>query len=181
MADAFAVYRGELVGGATMAIGRFDSVDKPQGLAHKIGAETGAVVAVVNPARVPDELVLLVAGNKAVHAANHGRLKTSTVGTEVLYMLSPTTNIAAAISAFGPAELAQSGAAVIVCVFDPADGVLDAVAGHVGGVAVPRDQPYLERADLEAVAKIFKLSAAQMEPAACVDAVVTKLAIKQPC
>ena len=45
---------------------------------------TGVTVAVVNPKVIADELVLLVAANKAVHARELGRLKTSDVHAEIL-------------------------------------------------------------------------------------------------
>jgi tRNA threonylcarbamoyladenosine modification (KEOPS) complex Cgi121 subunit len=55
-----------------------------QGLVARVYEATGVNVTVVNPRVVVDELVLLVAANKAVHARESGRLKTTDVHTEIL-------------------------------------------------------------------------------------------------
>ena len=55
-----------------------------QGLASRVHEATGVSLAVVNPRVVVDELVLLAAANKAVHARNMGKLKTADVHTEIL-------------------------------------------------------------------------------------------------
>lgn len=139
----------------------------------------GIDVTVVNPRLIVDELVLLVAANKAAHLDRQQKLKTGSIHTEVLYQLSCATNIASALETFGPANLGTP-ATVIVCVFNPTDDALEALCAHVGGRALPVTTAYGPLVDTDAVVALYKLQAVATDRAAMVDAIVTKLAIKQP-
>lgn len=149
-----------------------------QGLVDRVRDGASIEVAVVDPRRIPDELVLLVAANKVVHLRTQDRLKTSSVHTELLYQLSPATNIAGALKMFGPSEM-PSPAAIIVCAFDATSEQLETAAQLIGGSSVPEIEPWGPRADLSAICEAYKLRKG-MDMAEIVDAAVTKIAIKQP-
>ncbi|CAG8581692.1 17199_t:CDS:2 [Cetraspora pellucida] len=50
---------------------------------------------------VLDKFQLLVAVNNAVHSENYSKLKTHNVHSEIVYNLSPTTNISESLRRFG--------------------------------------------------------------------------------
>jgi hypothetical protein len=70
---------------------------------------------------------------------------------------------------------------VLVCVFDPTTESLEAICPHIGGRPIAVTESYGTYVDATAVAKVYKLTAEPLDTAAIVDAVVTKIAVKQPC
>ena len=57
--------------------------------------------ALVNATMVPDVFAVLLAANKAVHLSESGKIKTRNVFSEILYNLSPSSNISDSLKTFG--------------------------------------------------------------------------------
>ncbi|XP_016343366.1 EKC/KEOPS complex subunit Tprkb-like [Sinocyclocheilus anshuiensis] len=132
--------------------------------------------ALINPSMVVDAFQILVAANKAIHLHKSGKMKTRSLYSEIIFSLSPTSNISEAFKRFG---ISDSDSAVLIVLVHNKDETLniDNIISKVDGQQITVDRV----SDLNDVAKIKKLYKVAPQEEKCgslLDAVVCRMATK---
>ncbi|CDW57680.1 CGI-121 domain containing protein [Trichuris trichiura] len=92
----------------------------------------------INAEMVYSVFQLLAAANRALHAEAHGEMSTKNVHTELVYALSPSTNISLSLETFGVNDATKN---IVVALYDDMDGVrLTSVLKLIKATAKPLDQ-----------------------------------------
>ena len=136
----------------------------------------------IKAAPLVERFQLLVAGNRVLHAEANNKLKTGKPGPELLYRLSPGTNVAGALESFGASLGGSPGGAVVLAAFDPSAELLDTVTTYAGAPG-QRPIPTSELGSLtklELVSELYKLTPEEAAPTALAGAVVSKIGVKPP-
>lgn len=103
------------------------------------------------------------------------RLKTKSMLSEVLYVLGPTGNIRDSLTQMG----AQDGdsAVIVVRLDDPEDKHLKMLLERIKGRQLPLET-IPQFTDSDAVVKLFKVTESELSAGSLLDAVVTRIALK---
>ncbi|RUS17060.1 kinase binding protein CGI-121-domain-containing protein [Endogone sp. FLAS-F59071] len=141
-----------------------------------LAADTSLSFAFVDAKVVIDKFQLLVAANKAVHDEHHGHLTTHNVHSEIVYNMSPTTNISESLRRFGISD--TTTAIVIAKVGGEADEVRTRLVDLIKGNETPLQQVE-DHTDLKTVRKYYKLNdGPQLEKQNLLDVVIGSMALK---
>ncbi|KAL8560031.1 hypothetical protein ACOMHN_041501 [Nucella lapillus] len=126
---------------------------------------------------VVDEFLVTVAANKAVHAQRCGKMTTKTVHSEILFNLSPGRKITEAFKKFGIGDTDTSLLVAIVGKEEETQQSLGKLKGLVAGRQVSLEElPSL--ADVLTIRKEYKVSDVELSASSLVDAVTTRIAVK---
>lgn len=112
---------------------------------------------------------------KVLAKKSSGRLKTRSVLSEVLYVLGPTGNIRDSLTQMGAQD--SDSAVVVVRLDDPEDKHLDMLSERIKGRQLPVEK-IPQFTDSQAIAKLFKVTESELSAGSLLDALVTRVALK---
>ncbi|XP_063953248.1 EKC/KEOPS complex subunit TPRKB-like isoform X1 [Lytechinus pictus] len=115
----------------------------------------------------------MVAVNKALHAHATGHAKTRTVNSEIIYSLSPSTNISESFKVFAMGSTDTSVAVVVLN--DPDQTNLKSIAAKIEGVCVPLSQLSMHTDEIM-IKKKYSISKPELSVGSLEDAVICKMA-----
>merc|ERR1712150_116123 len=130
--------------------------------------------ALLNTTYLPDLFPVLVASAKAVHSLAGGTLKTKGVHTELLYNLSPSHSISAALKTFGISGKEES--LLVVCLPKGVCGIEQILAKVEGDVVDVGGLCTL--VDVDKMRTLYGITEEELDIGSLSDAVVLRVAVK---
>lgn len=162
----------ELFSDTPATVTLFEDVKNVSELKQKLSKkEIDAVM--LTPKMLISTFQISAAVNKAIHVHVTRQAKTRTVNAEIIYSLSPSTNISDAFKTFalGPGDRAV----VVVILDDPDQARLLSIAKQIKGVCIPMDQ-LSKHTDRSMIKKKYNISEAELTVGSLEDAVICKMA-----
>lgn len=139
-------------------------------------AVEGAISACfIRASLIVDLFQVQCAVQKALVNRRNGTSKTRTVLSEILYQLAPTRNISDSLKQLGAHD--TDTAVVVVLVDDPDDRHRAKLLEQLRGERVALDK-LSELSDPQALKKLFKITDKELAVGSLLDAVVTRMAVK---
>eukprot|EP00057_Strongylocentrotus_purpuratus_P030809 XP_782762.2 PREDICTED: EKC/KEOPS complex subunit Tprkb [Strongylocentrotus purpuratus] len=136
-----------------------------------INKELDAVM--LSPKMLVSPFQIMVAVNKALHVHATGHAITRTVNSEIIYSLSPSTNISESFKVFAMGSTDTS--VVVIVLDDPDQTKLKSIAAKIEGVCVPLAQ-LSTHTDEIMIKKKYSISKAELSVGSLEDAVICKMA-----
>eukprot|EP00045_Choanoeca_perplexa_P003637 m.32412 g.32412 ORF g.32412 m.32412 type:complete len:172 (-) comp12148_c0_seq2:1086-1601(-) len=130
--------------------------------------------ALINPSLVADVFLLRLAAMEAASAEESNSMKTRSVYTEIIFQLSPSKQIKHALETIG---IQDDSTALLLLTFED-DAKAQELCAMVEGSLVSPVQ-LQDLADLAAIRKAFKVQPAEEKMGSIVDAIATRMALKQ--
>uniref|UniRef100_A0A5S6R4E9 EKC/KEOPS complex subunit cgi121 n=1 Tax=Trichuris muris TaxID=70415 RepID=A0A5S6R4E9_TRIMR len=130
----------------------------------------------INAEMVYSVFQLLAAANRSLHAEAHGEMSTKNVHTELVYALSPSTNISWSLETFGVSDSTKN---VIVALYDDIDGSrLTSVLKLIKGTAKPLME--LKTAtNMASIREVYSLRKPELNYGSIDDDIVSKIVAKE--
>ncbi|XP_029840864.2 EKC/KEOPS complex subunit TPRKB [Ixodes scapularis] len=139
-------------------------------------AVDGAISAcVVRASLIVDLFQLQCAVQKALANRRNGTMKTRSILSEILYQLAPTKNISDSLKQLGAHE--NDTSVVVVLVDDPDDKHCAKLLESARGERAPLEK-LSALSDPQALRKLFKITDKELAVGSLLDAVVTRMAVK---
>lgn len=135
----------------------------------------GLQVCLIRAPLVADIFQVQCALAKALANHSNGRMKTRSLLSEILYVLSPTGSIADSLRQMGAQD--SDTTLIVVCLDDPEDKHLNSLKEHIKGRQLPLNN-IPQFTDPQALAKLFKVTEKELSVGSLLDAVVTRIALK---
>uniref|UniRef100_G3MMJ2 Kinase binding protein CGI-121 n=1 Tax=Amblyomma maculatum TaxID=34609 RepID=G3MMJ2_AMBMU len=136
---------------------------------------SGLQVCLIRASLVADVFQVQCALAKALANHSNGRMKTRSLLSEILYILGPTGSIGDSLRQMGAQD--SDTTLVLVCMNDPEDRHLNSLKEHIKGSQLPLDS-IPQFTDCKALAKLFKVTEKELSVGSLLDAVVTRIALK---
>lgn len=135
----------------------------------------GLQVCLIRASLVADIFQVQCAVAKALANHSSGRMKTRSLLSEVLYVLGPTGSIGDSLRQMGAQD--TDSTFVVVRLDDPGDSHLKTLMERIKGRQLPLDS-IPQFTDTQALAKLFKVTEKELSVGTLLDAVVTRIALK---
>ncbi|XP_071509047.1 EKC/KEOPS complex subunit Tprkb-like [Diadema antillarum] len=165
----------ELFPGSRATLAFFQEIQNVQELKQKL-MDREIEAAMLTPKLVISPIQVLVAVNKAMHAHSSGHAKTKNVNSEIIFSLSPSSNISESFKRHAMA--ADDTAAVVVILNDDTEqSKLKSIAEQIAGKCVPLHL-LSNHTDEELMKARYKISEAELDIGSLEDAVICKIATK---
>lgn len=132
-------------------------------------------VCLIRASLVADIFQVQCAVAKALANQSSGRMKTRSLLSEILYVLGPTGSIGDSLRQMGAQD--ADSAIVVVRLDDPGDCHLKTLTERIKGCQLPLDS-IPQFTDTQALAKLFKVTEKELTVGTLLDAVVTRIALK---
>ncbi len=147
------------------------------GEVHARAMEQSADFVAVNPAFILDVAQVAVAATRALRASRAGTLDTKSVWTDILFKLSPSSNILGSLQRFGTSgQLTR----LFVATFDRASSAR--LRGLIKGQLADATQ-LAQDCDRDKLLAAYKVQPAELKlpgKSPLLDAVITRIAAKEP-
>ncbi|KAH7962007.1 hypothetical protein HPB52_013961 [Rhipicephalus sanguineus] len=132
-------------------------------------------VCLIRASLVADIFQVQCAVAKALANQSNGRMKTRSLLSEILYVLGPTGSIGDSLRQMGAQD--ADSTIVVVRLDDPGDCHLKTLTERIKGHQLPMDS-IPQFTDTQALAKLFKVTEKELTVGTLLDAVVTRIALK---
>lgn len=132
--------------------------------------------ALLNACMVTDPFHVLVAGHKAFQVFQQEKMKTRTLHSEIIFNLSPSTNINESFKKFGILDSTSNVLLVMITQEDAVEKITE-VSKLINGKLVSLNA-LSEICDQEKIRKIYGISDEELQCGSLQDGVVTRIATK---
>jgi EKC/KEOPS complex subunit CGI121/TPRKB len=133
--------------------------------------------ALLNPRLLCSEFHVLTAVNKAVMRRADNQMKTKNIYSEIIYNLSPSTNISDSFKNFGIRD-DSTDVLVVLLISDPLRSVkVNDVLGIINGEVVSLEN-IAEMNDTDAIKKVYKISKEECAITSLENSVATRIATR---
>ncbi|KAF9585492.1 hypothetical protein BGW38_002151 [Lunasporangiospora selenospora] len=154
----------------------FTSVKNAADLKERFQAQDKSLtVAMIESTLIMDVIQLLLAANRAAQDHAAGKLKTQTLSSEIVYNLSPTTNIAESLKRFGISESTTS--LVAIKIGGEAEEVMEEMSKTVDGNLVSFSKLDQEK-DIEKLRKYYKIDPKAKDDKTILNWIIGAMAMK---
>lgn len=135
----------------------------------------GLQVCLIRSSLVADVFQVQCAIAKVLTNHSSGRMKTRSLLSEILYILGPTSSIGDSLRQMGAQDSDKT--LIVVRLDDPEDRHLSTLKEHIKGRQLPLNS-IPQFTDSQALAKLFKVTEKELSMGSLLDAVVTRIALK---
>lgn len=173
--DLIVQYSMEKNTGFTTCLALFTNVSNSNELRQML-VQGKLEAALLNACMILDPFHVVVAGHKALHLFQQGKMKTRTLHSEILFNLSPSTNINDSFKKFGILDSTKDILAVMMTK-ENAIGKISELSKQIKGTLVAL--PSLTTvSDHEKIRKIYGISDEELQCGSLENGIITRIATK---